>query len=105
MGFEAEIDNSERSDVVENLRAEVIWSICCSILLLFLLRESRNEVKSLEKKVKTLEEKLKKEEDKNRIGNQGGIFQGCDSRTKRRIGEDQKGVGYKWRSWTQIWKR
>ena len=31
MGFDAEIDNSERNSVVENLKDEVQCSICCSI--------------------------------------------------------------------------
>ncbi|CBY24687.1 unnamed protein product [Oikopleura dioica] len=31
MGFEAEIDNSERNGVVDNLQEEIICSICCSI--------------------------------------------------------------------------
>ena len=38
MGFDAEIDNSERNGVLDNLRAEIICSICCTIfeVLLFL---------------------------------------------------------------------
>jgi len=37
MGFDAEIDNSERNSVVENLKDEVKCSICCSIFeVLFL---------------------------------------------------------------------
>ena len=35
MGFEAEIDNSERNGVVDNLQEEIICSICCCIFEVF----------------------------------------------------------------------
>lgn len=40
MGFDAEIDNSERNSVVENLKDEVQCSICCSIFEVLKTREN-----------------------------------------------------------------